>query len=69
MDRELLAARLETARKRAGLSRFDLAEMIDVTPSAIAGYELRRYTPSPETLKLLAEALNVSADWLTGGTQ
>lgn len=66
MNLELLAERLKSARKRAGLSQVELAEKVYMSTSGLAGYEQGRSRPSPESLRRLAEALNVSETWLSG---
>ena len=58
--------RLRLARSRARLTQTELANKIGVSQVLISQYEMARSHPSFETLKLLAEALNVSADWLIG---
>lgn len=58
--------RLRLARCRARLTQTELGDKIGVSQMMISQYETARRHPSFETLKLLAEALHVSADWLIG---
>lgn len=57
----LLAKRLRSERERAGLSREQLAEAVDLAPSYLAYLENSLRTPSLETLIKLAARLGVSA--------
>lgn len=61
--REIIAKRLEDARKRLGWSQKQLAEKVeDLTASAIEKFEKAQIAPSPQTLTRLAEALGVMTD-------
>lgn len=60
------ADRLRTVRKLRNLSQGDLAERTGLQPSAVSHFESDRRTPSFDNLKRLADALNVSADYLLG---
>lgn len=51
---------IKTARKNAGLSQKELAELINTTPQNISQYERGLRIPRPDTLKRIAHALNVS---------
>lgn len=59
--------RLRVARRSAGLSLRSLAEKIDnrVTAQAISKYERNQSVPSLPVLRVLAEAVGVSVDYLT----
>ena len=58
--------RTKQAREAAGLSQAQLADMAGVTQSAIANLEADRSGMSCATLVKVADALEVSADWLLG---
>jgi transcriptional regulator with XRE-family HTH domain len=49
-----------------GWSQTDLAEKSGMQPSAISHFEVGRRAPSFENLKRLADALQVSMDYLLG---
>lgn len=58
--------RLRAARDRRGVSQADLAAKSGFEPSAISHFESGRRSPSFENLRRLADALNVSTDYLLG---
>lgn len=64
--RTLFAERLRSTRNALGFSRAKLAGMVYMSADGILHYERRGCYPPPETLKRLAEALNVGESWLTG---
>lgn len=57
---------LREIRERNGLSQSDLADKTGFQPSAISHFETGKREPSFENLKRLANALNVSTDFLMG---
>lgn len=61
--RELFAKRLKAARLERGYTQEKLAQLSGVHANAIAKYETMVIIPSVETLRKLAEALEVSADY------
>ncbi len=61
--REFFAKRLKEARLERGYTQNRLAQLSGVNANAIAKYETKVIIPSVETLKKLAEALEVSADY------
>jgi transcriptional regulator with XRE-family HTH domain len=61
-----LAERVSAARQRAGLTQAELAEATGVTDETISRIERGRYEPAVSTLFRLAEALDVSLDYLAG---
>jgi len=63
---EKFPARLRAARALRGLSQSELAERADLQPSAVSHFETGRRSPSFDNLKALAEALQVSTDYLLG---
>lgn len=50
---------LKEARKKEGLSQFDLAVKIGLTSNAIAHMEQGRREPSMKTLRKMAEVLKI----------
>ncbi len=58
--------RLKKSREIRGLSQASLAKKADVPPSAISHFEAGERKPSFETLRRLAEALEVTIDFLLG---
>ena len=62
------AARLRTARETRGLNRQALAEKVSVHPNRISDFESGRRNPSVDTLKALADRLDVTSDFLLGRT-
>jgi len=59
-----LGEKIKTLRKRHGLSQGDLAEQVEINSSHLSRLETGKYQPSIDVLKRLAEALEVSADYL-----
>jgi transcriptional regulator with XRE-family HTH domain len=60
---------LRTAREKRKLSQSALAEKAGFQPSAISHFETGRRSPSSDNLKRLADALNVTTDYLLGRTK
>jgi len=56
--------RLKAAREMRGLSQSELAEKSGLQPSAISHFETGGRSPSFDNLKRLADALNVTTDYL-----
>ena len=59
-----LAERVRELRKEHGWSQADLAERIEADPAQISRYEGSRITPSAEAVVKLAQAFDVSCDYL-----
>lgn len=57
---------LKDARERKGLSQKDVAEKIGVAKSTYSLYESGNREPNVQTIKKIADTLNVSADNLLG---
>ena len=55
-------------RKNKGLSREDLGKKVGTSGAVIGRYERAEITPSVDTAKNIADALDVSLDYLTGST-
>ncbi|MBO8158131.1 helix-turn-helix transcriptional regulator [Thermosyntropha sp.] len=62
----MLGERLRQLRKENDLTRENLAQMLDVTPSIITFYENGARSPSLKVLLSLADYFEVSLDYLTG---
>ncbi|MDQ0340233.1 transcriptional regulator with XRE-family HTH domain [Caldalkalibacillus uzonensis] len=61
--------RLRTLRKAKGLTQEELGRKVNVTKVSISGYESGNRSPDMDTLKMLADALDVSIDYLLGRDQ
>lgn len=64
----IFAKRLLEAREKRGLSQTELAAKADLQPAAIGHFENGRRSPSFHNVRKLANALNISADYLLGRT-
>lgn len=60
------ASRLRKTRETRELSQSELAREAGMQPSAIAHFEAGRRKPSFDSVRALAKALKVSADYLLG---
>lgn len=58
--------RLRAAREYRGLTQGDLAERTGLQPSAISHFETGARKPSFDNLRLLADKLDVTTDYLLG---
>lgn len=56
--------KLKGARKKAGYTQEQLAEKINVSRSAVAKWETDKGMPDIDNLKLIAQLVNVSIDYL-----
>lgn len=61
-----LPDRLKELRTRYGFTQRQLANMVDVSPSIISGYETGERTPSVEVLLALSNIYSCSTDYLLG---
>ncbi|WP_084245172.1 helix-turn-helix domain-containing protein [Planomicrobium okeanokoites] len=64
----MLTVRLKSARKAKKLTQDDLAKKVNTTKATISNYENGYSTPSNDMLLLLANALDISTDYLLGRT-
>lgn len=64
-----LKDRIRHVRKRKGLKQTYVSERIGINYKTYSGYERGLGTPSPETLRKMAEVFEVSLDYLIGGKQ
>ena len=60
--------RLKTVREEKGLKREDIAKVIGTSAAIIGRYERGERTPSVDIAKKIAEAMDVSLDYLVGDT-
>ena len=58
--------RLQAIREKRGLSQRELARLCGIGESLISKYENGWGDPNTATLKLIAETLNISADYILG---
>jgi len=58
--------RLRTAREYRGLSQGELAKRSGLQPSAISHFETGTRKPSFDNLRLLADTLDITTDYLLG---
>jgi len=58
--------RLRTAREYRGLNQGELAQRAGLQPSAISHFETGARKPSFDNLRLLADTLDVTTDYLLG---
>lgn len=63
---ETFAQKLAQARKDAGYTQRQIADILNLKQSTLAGYEIGRTQPDIETLGKLADFYAVSVDWLIG---
>ena len=63
----MLGARIAALRRAKGWSQGDLAQMLQVSPSAVGMYEQGRREPSAQMLVAMAEFFNVTTDYLLTG--
>lgn len=66
MDNNILGERIRELREQAGMSQLELANKLGISRTAIARYEGGVASPS-RRLKVLADALDVSVDYLLNG--
>lgn len=63
---DVFPERLRAAREKRGLSQSDLAERARLQASAISHFETGSRKPSFDNLRRLADALDVTTDYLLG---
>jgi transcriptional regulator with XRE-family HTH domain len=62
----MLSKRLKNARNNKKLTQEELAIKVNTTKGTISNYENGHSTPPNEMLKLLADVLNTTSDYLLG---
>ena len=65
---EFFSERLRATRQQKNLDQTELAEITGIPATSISHFETKRRRPSAGTLYALAEALDVSMDFLVGRT-
>lgn len=63
----MIGPRIAALRKNAHMSQAELAQVLQVSPSAVGMYEQGRREPSAATLVELARLFHVSTDYLLTG--
>lgn len=63
----MLGARIAALRREAGLNQAELAQRLQISPSAVGMYEQGRREPSADTLVSMAQLFGVSTDYLLTG--
>ena len=63
----MLGPRIAALRRSAGWSQAELAQRLQVSPSAVGMYEQGRREPSAATLVAMSQAFGVSTDYLLTG--
>lgn len=63
-----LGDKISTLGKEKGLNRDEFGKMIGTSGAVIGRYECDEITPSVEIAKKMADALEVSLDYMTGST-
>ena len=64
----IFAKRMKELREQRELNRTEIAELIGVSHVMIGRYERNETVPSIEVAKKIADALNVSLDYLAGNS-
>ena len=64
----MIGERLAKARKAAGLTQQEMADLLGVNYKSISAYERDLYEPDDQKKVVLAEKLNISLDYLLGLT-
>ena len=65
----MLANQIMNLRKKAGMSQLQLAEKLNVGPSAIGMYEQGRRMPAVDMLIKMANLFEISLDYLITGRE
>lgn len=66
MYKEMIPQKLKTARKEAGYTQKQIAELTKIPQTNICRYETGEREPDLETLCRLIDFYEVSADWILG---
>lgn len=61
-----MGERIETARDRKGLNQKQASELCNVSRSTWSLYEDNHRVPSTQVLRIIAEKLGVTSDYLLG---
>ena len=63
-----LAIRISTTRKARGMTMSTLAQLCDVSPTAVSNWESGNTTPREESLAAVARSLGVTVEFLQSGS-
>lgn len=66
MYKEMIPYKLREARKQAGYTQSQIADILKISQNAISRYETGEREPDFETLGRLIDFYEVSADWVLG---
>ena len=64
MDKRMFGLKVKTLREHRNLSQSNLAELVDISDTALSNIETGKYFPRMDTLIAMSVALNVSIDFL-----
>ena len=64
--KDIFTERFHLALQQSKVSQQELADRIGICKQCISGYKSGRIFPSIQTLRLICEALEISADYLLG---
>jgi transcriptional regulator with XRE-family HTH domain len=65
-DLQTIGGRIRLLRRAKGMTQADLARKVFVTQPSVAQWEKNRCTPSAQSMRLIADALDVSRMFLAG---
>lgn len=60
LDKEVIAKVIQTARKRAGMTQFELAEHINISEKHLSKIETGKYYPALDTFLRILDTLNLT---------
>lgn len=66
MNKSVFGENLKSLRTDAGLSQQQLADILNISQSAIAKWELGKTEPTASMITLLSKYFNVTSDYLLG---
>lgn len=66
MYKEIFASRVKKARNDIGFTQREVEKETGISQSKLAKLETGKLEPDLETLGILCEFYNISADWLLG---
>lgn len=66
MYKEIFASRVKKARSDIGFTQREVEKETGISQSKLAKLETGKLEPDLETLGILCEFYNISADWLLG---
>lgn len=67
-EKRIFGERLRQCRKESGMKQRVFCEQVGISQGNLSAYEVGRLSPPVEKLVLIADALNVSLDYLCGRT-